>query len=120
MSDIASSTVSANSAAEFGRMNKRSLDFIFDAQRAFLDEMILINNTAFEHTCGEVGIATELMSKLAEAHSVKTIMDVCEECRKHQVDVLRRDNDRLFQYGQRFLDRASGFLTNAVPPKLPS
>lgn len=118
MSDIISSADPANGPSnEVGEMNKRSLDLIFNAQRAILDEMILINTTIFEHACGEIGVATEMMSKLAEAHSVKAVMDVCEHCRKHQVDVLRRDNDCLFQYGQRVLNRTAGFLTNSAPEK---
>lgn len=123
MSDTINSIALANGAVnefaanQFGEMNKRSLDLLFNAQKAILDEMILFNNTVFEHACGEIGVASEMMSKLAEAHSVKTIMEVCEDCRKHQVDVLRRDNDCLIQYGQRCLNRTADFLTNTVPEK---
>ncbi|RTL50684.1 MAG: hypothetical protein EKK40_11225 [Bradyrhizobiaceae bacterium] len=119
MSDIISSEIPATAPAiEIGDMNRRSLDLVFNAQKAVLDEMILLNNTIFEHACGEIGVATELMSKLAEAHSVKAIMEVCEDCRKHQIDVLRRDNDCLFQYSKRFLDRTAGFLTNSTLEKV--
>lgn len=102
-------------ANEFVKMNKRSLDFLFGAQKAFLEEMISVNNDVFERTRDELNVATEFVSRLAESHSVKAIMDVCEDCRKHQAEMVRLDNERLFKFGQRVLGRTTGFLTNSIP-----
>jgi hypothetical protein len=122
MSEVFSPTIPVNGNAsealsEFSKLNKRSLDFIFGAQKAFLDEIINVNNDAFERACCELSVASEFVSKLAEAHSVKAVMDVCDDCRKHQTDVLRRDNERLFKCSQRILDRTADFLSNSTSQK---
>ncbi len=118
MSDVLSSTVGGDADGitnEFVKMNRRSFDFVFGTQKALLDEMISINNDVFERACGELNVATEFISRLAESHSAKAVLDACEDCRKHQADLLRRDNERLLKCGQRFLDRTAGFLTTSTP-----
>jgi hypothetical protein len=50
---------------------------------------------------------SELVSKMAGAHSVKDIRTMYEECRKHQIEFARRDCDRLFRNGERLIEAAS-------------
>lgn len=99
-------------------MNKRSIDLLFNVQKAVLEELIDVSNDALERTSAEFSIACEFASKIAEAHSANGLKQVYEECGKHQADFIRRDSERAFKRWQRFLDRTSKVFLNQPPEKL--
>lgn len=96
-------------------MNKRSIDLLFNVQKAVLEELIDVGNDGLERTSAEFSIANEFASKIAEAHSANGLKQVYEECGKHQVDFIRRDNERAFKHWQRFLDLTLKVFLNQPP-----
>lgn len=109
---FANGNMAGSVANELAGINKRSLDFIFGAQKVILDEMVDLGNDALERSQAELSVANEFASKIAEAHSAKGLREVYDECGKHQVDFFRRDSERVFKHWQRFLDRTSKLLLN--------
>jgi len=99
-------------ADQFACMNKRPLDFVFSVQKAFLEELVDVSNDALERASAEFSIANEFASKMAEAHSAKSLKQVYEECGKHQADFIRRDSERALKHWQRYLDRTSKVFLN--------
>ena len=93
-------------------MNARSINLLFNVQKAVLEELIDVGNDALERTSTEFSIANEFASKIAEAHSANGLKQVYEECGKHQTDFIRRDSERAFKHWQRFLDRTSKVFFN--------
>ena len=106
--------------SELVRMNSQSLHFLFKVQRAFFDEMIDTHNDIRERVCDELGVAKEFASKISEAHSVNGIKEVYESCGRHQMDSFRRETERLFKHGQRFLDRTSKVFLESGSAELSS
>jgi hypothetical protein len=98
-------------------INKRSLNFIFGAQKVILDEMVDLGNDALERSQAELSVANEFVAKIAEAHSAKGFREVYDECGKHQVDFFQRDSERVFKHWQRFLDRTSKLFLNSPPDR---
>ena len=126
MSDVRDIEVSASGnetesiAGQFLDMNRRSIDFFVNAQKAVFEELIDASNDALERTGAEFSIANEFASKIAEAHSAEGLKQVYEECGKHQADFIRRDSERAFKHWKRFLDRASKVFLNQPSEKPPA
>ena len=53
---------------------------------------------------------SELVSKMAGAHSVSDIRTMYEECSKHQFDFIRRDCDRVFKHGERVIEATANLF----------
>jgi hypothetical protein len=124
MSDARNVEESANGngtgsiVSQLAGMNKRSIDLLFNFQKAVFEELIDMSNDAFERTSAELSIANEFASKIAAAHSANGLKQVYEECGKHQADCIRRDSDRAFKHWQRFLDRTSKIFFSQPPERL--
>jgi hypothetical protein len=88
----------------------RTMTILFGAQRLLLDEMVFVSNEILDRARTEGHLFTEFASKVAQAHSVNNIKAMWEECGQHQIDVIRRDSDRLFKHGQRIMDNMSNLL----------
>jgi hypothetical protein len=94
----------ANTVAQFSKVNRSTLDFMFGAQKALLDEIVFAGNEMFDRTRTEMHLFSEFVSKMAESHSVKGLKAMCEECGQHQVDFVRRDSERIFKHGERVIE----------------
>ena len=97
------------------KANKRAVDFMFGAQKAMLEEMMFASNEMLERTRTETHLFTEFVSKIAEAHSVKDLKTMYEECGQHQIDFVRRDSERLFKHGKRMIETTSNQFS--TPPQ---
>jgi hypothetical protein len=53
-----------------------------------------VGNETLDRARTEIQLLTELVSKLAAAHSVKDIKLMLEECGQHQIEFIRRDSAR--------------------------
>src|SRR5579863_1460918 len=91
----------ANAVARVKKANESALDFMLDAQKVALDEMIFVGNEFFDRLRVETQLFGEFSSKMAGAHSVKNLKTTYEECGQHQIDFVRRDSERLFKHGER-------------------
>lgn len=100
--------------ARIAKANEQAAGFMFGAQKLMLEEFVFAGNEFAERAQTEMHLLSELISKLAGAHSVKDIRTMVEECSKHQLDFIRRDCDRVFRHGERVIEATSKlFKTNA-------
>ncbi len=94
---------------------------IHEAQRAIAAELILSATEMSERFRTESHLWNELVSKIAEAHSIMDLANVWEECGRHQIEFARRETDRLFAHGQHALEVATGLLKgSARDEKIPA
>ena len=68
---------------------------------ALFDEMLVVGNEIVDRAVAETTIFNEFLSKLAEAHSVRDLGTMYQECTRHQLDFIRRDPERLLKHSQR-------------------
>jgi hypothetical protein len=102
----------ADEVARLTKMNKRALDFAFQAQRAILEEMIFASNETLDRIRTETQLFSEFSSKMAGAHSVKNLKTMYEECGQHQIDFIRRDSERVFKHGERMIETATNLFNS--------
>ena len=96
--------------SQMTKANALAAGFIFGAQKLILEEMVFAGNEIIDRAQTEMHLFSELISKMAGAHSVKDIRTMYEECSKHQIEFVRRDCDRLLRHGERMVDAASNLL----------
>ncbi|MGC4057533.1 MAG: hypothetical protein QM743_05350 [Chitinophagaceae bacterium] len=84
--------------------------FMFGAQKLMLEEMVFAGNEILDRTQTEMRLLSELISKVASAHSVNDIRTMYEECGKHQLEFIRRDCDRVFRNGERVIEALSNLF----------
>ncbi len=100
----------ADAAAKLTEANKQAFDFMMGAQKAMLEEMVFAGDEMLERARSETHLLSEFVSKMAGSHSVKDLKALCADCGQHQIDLVRRDSDRLFRHGERMLETASGLF----------
>lgn len=96
------------------KANKRTLDFMFGAQKVMLEEMVFASNEMLDRARTETHLFSEFISKMAGSHSVKDLRTMCQECGQHQIDFVRRDSERLFRHGERMIEAASNLFGNRL------
>ena len=94
------------------KANRNVLDFMLGAQKAILEEIVFAGNEMLDRAQTETHLFNEFVSKMAGSHSVKDLRTMCEECGQHQIDVISRDSERLFRYGERLLETTSKLLSD--------
>lgn len=92
------------------KANQRTANFVFGAQKLMLEELVFTSNEIVERVQIEMHLFSELVSKMAGAHSIKDIRTMYEECGKHQLEFIRRDCDRVFRNGERVIEAASNLF----------
>ena len=105
-----SDQTTADAAMGVAKANMNTLNFLFGAQRLLLAEFLFASNEMFERARTEMHLFAEFVAKMAEAHSVKGIHEMAQECARHQIDFVRRDSERLFSHGQRSIETAAKLL----------
>jgi hypothetical protein len=96
--------------AQITKANERAAGFLFGAQKLMLEEFVFAGNELVERAQTETHLFSELISKIAGAHSVKDIRTMYEECGKHQLEFIRRDCDRVFKNGERVIEAAANLF----------
>ena len=92
------------------KANEQASSFLFGVQKLMLEELVFAGNELVERAQTEMHLLSELVSKVAGAHSVRDIRTMWEECSKHQVDFIRRDCDRVFKHGERLIEATSNLF----------
>ena len=100
----------ADATASLAQADRRTMHFLFGAQRLMLDELVFVSTEMLDRARTETHLFTEFVSKMAEAHSVDNIRTMWEECGRHQVDFIRRDSERLFKHGERMIEKMSNLF----------
>ena len=97
----------------FVELNKRTLHFLFDAQRVILGEMVAASDEVLDDVRAEMNLAAEFAAKINEAHSVENIGTVLKECGQHQMDVFSREGQNFLRRNQRLIEATTQLLANA-------
>jgi hypothetical protein len=111
-SSAANEPLAADASSQLTKANKYAFSLWTGSQNALLDEMMFVGNELLERAIAETRIFNEFVSKLAEAHSVKNLGTMCQECTKHQLDFIRRDTERLLKHSERMIDNTSKLVEN--------
>jgi hypothetical protein len=96
--------------AEASRLNQSALEFMLGVQKMMFEEFLFLSDEMLERTRTEAHLFTELVAKMAGAHSVKDVRTMCQECGQHQLDFFRRDSERLFKHGERMIAATSNLI----------
>jgi hypothetical protein len=100
----------AQTASQMTKANAGAAGFLFGAQKLMLEEFVFGSNELLDRAQTEMHLFSELVSKMAGAHSVKDVRTMYEECGKHQLDFIRRDSDRVFRHSERMIEAASNLF----------
>lgn len=100
----------AGGQAEATRLNQRALEFMIGAQKIVFEEMAFAGQEMLQRTQTEVQLFSEFAAKMAEAHSVRNIGTLWQECAQHQLDFIRRDSERLFRHGERMIAATANLI----------
>lgn len=106
-SAVANEPLATDAGSQLIRANKYAFSFLAGARDVLLDEMVFAGNEFLERTIEETRIFNEFVSKFAEAHSVKNLGTMYQECTKHQLEFIRRDTERLVKHSGRVIDNTS-------------
>jgi hypothetical protein len=101
-----------DASLQLTKANKRALDFMMDAQKVLLEEMVFASSEILDRARTETHLLSEFVSKMAGSHSVKDLKTMFEECGQHQIYFIRRDSERLFKHGERMLETTSKLFSN--------
>lgn len=99
--------VATDVASQLTKANKFGLSLLADARNVLLDEMLFAGNEFFQRAIEERKILDEFISKLAEAHSVKGMGTMYQQCTMHQLDFIRRNTERLLKHSERVIDNTA-------------
>src|ERR1700694_17686 len=108
--DIAIGDRSESTVTQVAKANKHVFHCILAVQGAVFEEMVYASCVALDRARIEMQLFTEFPSKMAAAHSVRDIKTMCEECSRHQIDFIRRENERLFKHGERMIETTSNLI----------
>jgi len=108
----ANEPLAADAASQLTKANKYAFYLWTGSQNVLLDEMIFAGNELIERAIAETKIFNEFVSKLAEAHSVRDLGTMYQECSRHQLDFIRRDTERLLKHSERVIDNTSKLVEN--------
>ncbi len=96
--------------------SKRGIQLSLAAQKALIEEIYQASGDALAHTKAQMHVANEFAAKMAEAHSFKDLVKAYQECSQHQMDLVRKDSERLAAYGQSVLEKSFSYLREAGQP----
>jgi Tfp pilus assembly protein PilN len=99
--------LATDAASQLTKANRYAFSLLAGTRNVLLDEMLFAGNEFFDRTIAETKIFNEFLSRLAEAHSVKDVGSMYQECTRHQLDFIRRDTERLLKHSERVIDNTS-------------
>ena len=102
-----SEQLATDAASQLTKANKYAFSLFTGARNVLLDEMLFAGNEFLDRAATETKIFDEFVHKLAEAHSVRDLGTMYQECTRHQLDFIRRDTERLFKHSERVIDNTA-------------
>jgi len=106
-SSVTNEPLATDAASQLTKASKYAFSLWVGSQKVLLDEMMFAGNELLERSIAETRIFNEFVSKLAEAHSVKDLGAMCQECTRHHLDFIRRDTERVLKHSERAIDNAA-------------
>jgi len=111
----AANQLATDAGSQFTKASRYALSFLTGTGNTLFDEMLFVGNEFLDRAVAETKIYNEFMSKLAEAHSVKDIGTIYQECTRHQLDFISRDTERLLKHSQRVIDNTAKLVETWRP-----
>lgn len=102
----------AKTVERVNKTNKRALDFMFGVQKAMIEEAIFVTNEILDRGRTETQLFGEFLSKGIGAHSIKDLRALREEFGQHQIDLIRRDGERIFKHGERMIEATASLFNS--------
>jgi len=99
--------LATDAASQLTKANKYAFSLLAGTRNVLLDEMLFAGNEFFDRAIAEAKIFNEFLSRLAEAHSVRDLGTMYQECTRHQLDFIRRDAERLLKHSERVIDNTA-------------
>ena len=106
-SSATNEALASDADSQLAKANRYAFSLWAGSQNVLLDEMMFAGNELLERAIAETRIFNEFVSKLAEAHSVKDLGKMYQECTRHQLDFVWRDTERLLKHSDRMIDNTS-------------
>jgi len=102
--------LASDAASQLTKASRYALYGLADARNVMLDEMLFAGNEFLDRTITETQLFNEFLSKMAEAHSLRDVGAMYQECSRHQVEFIRRDTERLLKHSERVIDNTSKLI----------
>jgi|SRR5947209_5980116 len=83
--------LASDAVSQLTKANKYALYFLGDARNVMLDEILFAGTEFLDRAITETQLFKEFLSKMAEAHSLRDVGAMYQECSRHQVEFVRRD-----------------------------
>ena len=95
----AANQLATDAGSQFTKASRYTFSLLTGTGNTLFDEMLFVGNEFLDRAVAE--------TKLAEAHSVKDIGTIYQECTRHQLDFISRDTERLLKHSQRVIDNTA-------------
>jgi hypothetical protein len=102
-----SDQLATDADSQFTKANRYAFSLLAGTRNVLVDEMLFAGREFFDRAIVETKIFNDFLAKLAEAHSVKDLGTMYQECTKHQLDFIRRDTERLLKHNERVIDNTA-------------
>ncbi len=108
------SRIAMDSARRLTDSGRNVLQFSLGLQKVMIEEMARASGEILERMHAEIEIGSELVARVASAHSIRELAAAYNDCTQHQAEAFRIDSQLLMKHGQRLCDRTSRLLTGAA------
>ena len=102
----AAKQLATDAGSQFTKASRYTFSLLTGTGKTLFDEILFVGNEFLDGAVAETRLQ-QFRAKLAEAHSVKDIGTIYQECTKHQLEFIRRDTERLLKHSQRVIDNTA-------------
>ena len=93
-------------------MTKKRFDELAEIQSDLLEEIREAGQNWLDRMQSEATLASDFSSKLTASHSIGDTTTACQEWAKRRMELFTEDGQRLMANSQKFMDKATQFLSN--------
>ena len=111
--DLAAKSSPANMIPpEFVTMGKNHFEGLAKIQTELIERLGEANRSWLDRMQSEATLASEFSSKLTASHSIADGTAACQEWAKRRMELFTEDGQRLMTNSQKFMEKATQFLSN--------
>jgi hypothetical protein len=103
---------SLNPAPAMAAMGKKHFEEFAKIQSDLLEEIREANQNWLNRIQSEAILASEFSSKLTASHSIADSTAACQEWAKRRMELFTEDGQRVMTNSQKFMEKATQFLSN--------
>lgn len=93
-------------------MAKKRFEELAEIQSDLFEEIREASQNWLDRMQSEATLASDLSSKLTASHSIADTTTACQEWAKRRMELFTEDGQRLMANSQKFMDKATQFLSN--------